>query len=280
MGIREHFEKQLNEETKISDLNTETIQESDWLVFDPETEISQTDMKKIEERLDHYFESDYIQFVNMAAALKMLFPEKKFESVERLNSNSEEGHASRDRLKKRFLKDEGWFAWLDYEIVCQDNSQPDPKIADAIRASISKTLDHDILWNSVLGYNAILKIAFPNNTEKPEMDERFYNMIEKGMARAKRDELKFFASGAAYYKILFPEKFQSLDIDQDIWNRLKDELKSFRRNEFWTDFVELAMAMKIITADKIQIAGQELELRSSNASYKLEKTKRPERKSF
>ena len=81
-------------------------------------------------------------------------------------------------------------------------------------------------------------------------------------------------------KILAPDKSSQLNIDNQAWQGMKQELEQDRNGKWWR-FTDLAMAMKILAADKAEITDQGLEITMlPPESFKSEKKPRPERRSF
>ncbi len=82
-------------------------------------------------------------------------------------------------------------------------------------------------------------------------------------------------------KILFPDKIAELGLNDSTWQGMKDKLDSFRQDNNWWGFVNQAIRLKILAADKVEVADQGLEITMlPPESFKSEKKPRPERKNF
>ena len=115
-----------------------------------------------------------------------------------------------------------------------------------------------------------------------EILQKDWQEIRKQLTRDRNRNWLNFASMAMSIKILAPDKFLELSIDNNDWQKMKKELEECRRSGSWWPFVaDLAMPMKIIAADKVEVIDQGLEI-TMNPPESFSQTKNPrsKRKTF
>lgn len=138
------------------------------------------------------------------------------------------------------------------EVGPRDPEQNPEEIKNPEKPSVGPTFDPDkgitkSDWKSIdkeLGdlYEANDDIKEDDRLEGPDLSERWGAFLEMGVA----------------IKILNPG--YNLNLDQTAWQGMRLKLEEFRENKEWRGFVRLAMAMKILAAEKVEVTGKGLEI--------------------
>ena len=83
-------------------------------------------------------------------------------------------------------------------------------------------------------------------------------------------------------KILNPKQATDLNLDKEVWRRMKETLERKRNLGHWGEFVSQAYAMTILAADEVVINddGTLDFVFKEKETFKSVKKPRPERKSF
>ncbi|NQV13473.1 MAG: hypothetical protein HQ530_04210 [Parcubacteria group bacterium] len=133
--------------------------------------------------------------------------------------------------------------------------------------------------NNYLGLAWASEILFPGRCEF-ELDEARWNNY-KGFLEDQRqeDRIGIYTSALTDLKIVLPEYVNRYGLDNKIWQDMKDKLDTFRGEEKWLVFGELASNLKVLAAEEIKTTDQGLELvMPKQENFKEATPPRPERK--
>ncbi|MEW6408271.1 MAG: hypothetical protein AB1465_06320 [Patescibacteria group bacterium] len=110
MSIREYFQKYPPEALRLHDLTIEREEKRERLVFNPETEIFDSDWQEMKAKLQKYRQNkNWWDFSWLAMEMKILFPDRSQE----LELNEEDWQGMRAALEEyRQNKDWGNFSWF------------------------------------------------------------------------------------------------------------------------------------------------------------------------
>lgn len=282
MGIRKHFEsmKDEKEAMKLSDFSLEDEEKED-MRFDPEKDISNEEWQKMKEYLDEIGpdEQDYYKY---AAYMRLLFPERF----------SELGIDDRlwDRMVGAYNSIRPSTVLLEM-LTCAKILFPDRQILEdpnydekkkQMLSVLREDRNFDFQSHSIVDYyiiaeNIVAKMICDTQERDdfPSLNDDVFEDLKKAWKGAyKKKEWIWCIHVGSDIKILFPEKFSELGVDDEFWRQAKEEIGHELKD------VERLVKMKILAADKVEVTDQGLEIEMLKKSLTEKKTSRPERKSF
>ncbi len=284
MGIREHFEKKGEGDLKLQDLGLD-IEESEELFFDVDREVTEDDKKRMVEQLTKMVDGVYwgehkdsggIFEINLRAAVHLAI-------------------VSSDALKD--FKERDYF-WSNGRIFMENSLEREDvsgflEVASCLRILFPKgfsKLDlhgRDVMemhgdWSIKAIYDFL--IAFPDDRdyflESLNQDYVFDNGM-KEIKKLRDKNWRDFAVSLSRLRIIFPERFDEIDLNNRDWQGMKEELEISRDRESALRFFRLAGYMKILAAEKVEITDKGLEITMSEGEdFRQEKKSRPERRQF
>ncbi len=292
MGIRKHFEKKPPDENlKLQDLTLEQGETKPELKFDPETEVTESDWQALEHQLEKYrARGSFWGFVEQAMLLKIIRPDKTV----RLNIDDRLWQEERRNLKLQLeaLQRDGNYAllWTFVERamhmkILQPDKAADLSINDHVWRQIEGALKFEQEASNSLAFNKYatdIKILQSDKFTKSKIiDDQVWQRMRKELEEQRKNNNWWrFALDAMRMKILQPDKFAEVDIDDVAWQGMRRIFEAEWKNDRW-GFLQQAMCMKILAADKVEVTDQGLEITMlPPESFKSEKKPRPERKNF
>lgn len=285
MGIRESLD-QLDE--KDLNLKNFTIQEDEpeqELEFDVEKEISERDWREMKKELEWYRKSkNWYRFATLAMCMSNLKPDKKAElhiddSWQEMLDELEidgtimyRGLASsmailRPEKREELVFDEMWQI---------EKKEMKTKKMETMVNSIKAEDPIDFIYSA---YN--LLVIQPQKKEELELDDKVWQKMKIVLNEKRNIFLGSFIELAMRTFVFWPDRKNELNIDHEAWKEMKNELKK-RRNvldKTLLGFAELAMSMYILSADRVKITDQGLELEMpEKESHQQKIPPRPERR--
>ena len=228
MGIREHLSKKVDEkEMKLSDLSFDMPEKQDESEFDVERDVSERMKSSLLSRLKETRPSGFNvnarinaawdSFISNASKMKTLFPEE----VDGLDFNQEQ----LEGLKARLIyigKHRG-----DTEFL---------KFAQGLRGVLGNNFD---------------------KTELPSrLNKKMIKRLKSDIAKVELDPFQASYSSCVVlmenlvnYKIAWLDQFESLDIGDGLFERLKSDIESWRTNDI-VNFCYIASAVRILFPER------------------------------
>jgi len=294
MGIRKHLEqhKEEDQDLKLADLSSE-FQESEKPRFDPETEITETELQSIREDLKQYEKGGRLhEYIKILYYLQIVSEkEEKTEYLEQCWSainNHLQRYDKLSNLKKINLVQE----LVDTRIILPDQLsralQQNPETAEKIWQSMKEDLQHirqkPKTFNntgSILETAFNILMLFPEKRSELELKEDDWQDVLEILDRERKENYVLFSTIAMYVKIVFPDK--DLNLTDSDWKRMTEISEAYKKptaGKSLGAFFRVASELTILSADKVHVTDQGLELEMFKPDFKQQKTKRPERKQF
>lgn len=231
--------------------------------FSPETEITQEDWRHMVGVLGaHKINRDWGDFAKMAMNMKILFPER----VGDLELNS-------DLWKTVKIWTESTISHLNHypqlgEIAAvkyifpEEFAQTFPDLKDSIHPSLWEIVD---FRQQCAGYETayldLVRIFGQDPGLPPPNQQKTKTQLEKYRKESDNlDDGLVFASFLEEYKLLFPEDFSNLNLNETDWEKLRNVLEWDRDEKNWFSFSFSARQMKIIAAEKVTLTDQGYEI--------------------
>ena len=118
-------------------------------------------------------------------------------------------------------------------------------------------------WHGFLNIGSCLKILCPDKLDELNINDQERQKIKQLLEKFRKvgledkprgpfyrkDDWRNFAFFASCAKIIQPDKFDKLDIDDQDWQKMKHALEDYKKSA-WSDFIHLATSMKILQPDK------------------------------
>jgi len=102
-----------------------------------------------------------------------------------------------------------------------------------------------------------MKIVCPERFKKMNIDKEWQEMKRELGHLQKSNMLQSFSDLAMRMKIISPERFKKeIEISDEEWKKMEGELvhnREHRERAGWKDFVNQAMAMTVLAADKVEV---------------------------
>jgi hypothetical protein len=186
------------------------------------------------------------KWVRLYGEMKMLFPEKRGELRE----------------------EESFFIWIKH------------------------LLEKYFTESSIIHWSSLakdFKLAFPERTDILDLDSgksfKFDDMQRRLVDGSKTgtDHTPWFAQRAAEARILFPDRFSELNIDNDTWNFIRAEYRRANNQRHPMDSItraETFAAMQVLAAESIEIDDSGLHLNMFPRRKMNNSTPMPEERNF
>ena len=287
MGIRKHFEQQKEQEDlKLSEIGFE-VTESKQPHFDPERDITESDWQSLLEILERYtmYTSADVgyEFAKLASAMKVIDSQKEI-IIDR---------EAWERLMKKVPVTISALAVnmkiLDPERFNKSDLQ-DPSFQKDMQELEGQRTPHTS-WRLFAVKAVNIMILWPEKASELNIGQvEWQGMHAKLEEYRQKKEWKKFAIQAKNMKILDPKEFEGVRISKLDWEEMLNQLNQFRRDGFrrdsigtdgWHHFAELASALTILAAGKVEVTDNGLEISMQKAEdFKQQKKPRPERRAF
>ncbi len=222
-------------------------------------------------------------------ALTILFPEmrfpEKFQTETRRNITLEVQQNRIKALIKGLNK-----ARADESILCQSIGTlaykleyqkllPDLGLKSKYLKRLQQKLNQIIAGNDGPGWDEIIimiKLLFPENSSEHvfpknihqltfRQNEKILDIIENFW---KFECLYLFSRKAAALKLIYPEQFsEQIKLTDDEWQKIKLEMNGYKARSDWPTFLNIAMNLAILGADKITLQIFCLSTRNTESSF-------------
>jgi len=273
------------ERLNIKDLTIEEPESREGLPFDPEKEITEEDWGEIKEELERGRDNaDLYEFVKQAAEMKILDPEVEIRASDEEKIRMYE---KIDEWWKQYGDGLGVFSRASFlKILYPEVNLGLPK---APWESIKKLLENS-RGNSpsnFLSAAVTIKLCDPNFNI--DIDQETKELIEEKLKSEKETDIFRFANTAKNLKII--DSDINLGLDVKTWENLKNELDIIRRDDYydhhknpykWRSFCELAVDMKILATEKVEVTdkGLEITMPGENKLIESEASIMPKKRNF
>ncbi|MDO8618637.1 MAG: hypothetical protein Q7R49_01690 [Candidatus Daviesbacteria bacterium] len=246
-----------NDRTNIKDLNIDEPVDQRGLAFNPDTDITKSDRENLEKALMEKYNSEF-DTSKYAVAIKTLFPEFTLDGT--LRDNLE--HWAKERIKD-MRKNRNFLGVIlnmrDYkEIGLEVAKNPDREIWNKNQHYLVNQAEpetHAVVAESLL-------ILFPNRRNELYIDE---NLIVKRLAAVmsykEKKQWETFAGGAANLRLLVPQSFARIGINEADWAGMRAQFDKLRQDPTKRlTFAYFARHLKILAAKEVKVTDKGLEL--------------------
>lgn len=259
MSLESYFEK---EKIDVKKLALEEPEKKSELPFDPEKKITPDDWQNLKIYLEKFRnESRWAFFGSLAMEMKILFPER----TEELKIDDEAWREMKKSLVRRTQTDD--VAGATREIAALKVLFPEraPSMLKSLgpdkfwvpqKRRLKEYREHR-LWDKFLAHAEKMKIIFPERTTKLNIDDATWGNLKESLRTEATDR---FAKKAAFMRVLSPDRFADLKIDKPLFEKSGVMLEEYRRKNDWLSFLDQAAALKILSAEKVEVTYKGLEI--------------------
>lgn len=250
------------ENIRIQDLNLEQAELKAYLLFDPEKEISPEEKQKILAEFRRYHPSRgqvATDVTDMVLSVKTLFPsEYKASDMEETESND----AITKWIEHKSLAEEDrsdYHRWKNLLHRGANLKLIFPKQAELLKldnaflkALIEIVFAPDVDEDDKAADYLYLKILYPRGFDVPnDIYDYLTNSIK--VFRENKNGGDELGSSALRASLLFPEKASEVTLYKSDFQLMKADLKRMNQNNSMVNFARLAMTMKLLQMENLQI---------------------------
>lgn len=240
------------EQINVKYFRGEKSEKKDQLTFDPERDISPQDKQAMRD----YLNSEGQLLPTKAQCLVdylAIFPDEKEEiHVENIKE---------DVLRKVQRGDsiESEDSYSPYVSLFRTFFPQEDIKADEIFFSRSKeVVESNIMEGTFSGYHALQALTvFPERRKELDIDtEEAWSEVKatleywKSRPKELENSLGLLATDGARARLLYPDRFQEITIDRELWSRLKNELLEAKKAEGISYFIHAAFELSVLAAEE------------------------------
>ena len=259
------------------------LEKEEEKMFNPDKDITDEDWKLMEQKLkDFRKEKDVESFASLASDMKIISSEKFSEKNITVQDWNKMQQTMTDFARRIVEGKYWWEIHLSQNLFRQMASMKiiNPEKFDETRRSHlpeiewSRTIERGLshcreyqAWEDFAEMASNLKIIWPTTLTAFPVDMKKW-ITEDDKQKMINDKLEYchkenkwgrFSSLAAKLRILYPEKFSELNVNETAWRGMRNSLKQCRKDEQkWRWSIgKLAADMKILAAEKVEVDEKE-----------------------
>jgi len=242
--------------------------------------------------------ASWIDFAGQAAAMKIICPERDV-VVDDVAWQKMKREMEKYRLDLAEELPHFYGLAMHMKILDPERSKQDVN-PDVLGAAIDQVLNlkykqyrEDEEWDNFSSIAMAMKILNPKidlNIDE-ETWQGMKSQLELYRSDVKIDQpdedgaFMYFSQLAMKMKIICPQRADELNLDQDTWARLRDELEEWRPDvggnpSNWQEFTLECMRQKILAAEKVEVTDNGLEITMPEKKFGSEAPSLPETKQF